>query len=219
MSQILDGVAQGLLNSSPWEFIAMVLSVAYLVLAVRQSIWCWAAAFISTAIYTWVFMEARLYMDSGLQLFYMLMAIYGWSQWRHHEGGKQDLEITARPVVWHATAVAVVLATSLLSGFLLDRYTAAAFPFLDSLTTWASVFATWMVARKVLENWAYWIAIDSLSVYLYFSRELYLTVFLFVIYVLIAVVGWRKWRKEFLKKRGRVKNVRMPPEFRQGTSM
>ena len=199
MSDVLASAWQALCASSPWELAAMLLSVAYLVLAVRQSIWCWAAAFFGTAIYTAVFLNARLYMDSGLQVFYMLMAVYGWRQWRHHRDPGEDLQITVRPARWHLLVIAVVLAAAALSGAILEEFTSAAFPYLDSLTTWASVITTWMVARKILENWVYWIVIDSVSIYVYLDRALYLTVFLFLLYTVIAVFGWQQWQKNRLE--------------------
>lgn len=177
----------------------MILALAYLLLAVRQIIWCWLAAFVSTLIYSGVFLQAQLYMDAALQVFYALMAIYGWSQWRHGGHADSALRISKRPMQWHGITLAVIVLTSLVSGFLLSRYTNAAFPYLDSFTTWASVIATWMVARKVLENWIYWIAIDSVSVYLYVHRGLYLTVILFILYVMIAVAGWQIWKSEYRK--------------------
>jgi len=190
---------QTLLASSLWELSAMILALAYLLLAVRQIIWCWLAAFVSTLIYSGVFLQAQLYMDAALQVFYALMAIYGWSQWRHGGHADSALRISKRPMQWHGITLAVIVLTSLVSGFLLSRYTNAAFPYLDSFTTWASVIATWMVARKVLENWIYWIAIDSVSVYLYVHRGLYLTVILFILYVMIAVAGWQTWKSEYRK--------------------
>ena len=190
---------QTLLASSLWELSAMILALAYLLLAVRQIIWCWLAAFVSTLIYSGVFLQAQLYMDAALQVFYALMAIYGWSQWRHGGHADSALRISKRPMRWHGITLAVIVLISLVSGFLLSRYTNAAFPYLDSFTTWASVIATWMVARKVLENWIYWIAIDSVSVYLYVHRGLYLTVILFILYVMIAVAGWQTWKSEYRK--------------------
>lgn len=201
MTIAIDEAWQGLLQSSPWELAAMLLALAYLLLAVRENIWCWAAAFISTLIYTGVFLKSQLYMDSALQIFYALMAIYGWSQWRHRENPEQELRISTRSLRWHGLVITVVVVASLGSGALLDSYTNAAFPYLDSLTTWASVIATWMVARKVLENWIYWIVIDSLSVYLYVNRGLYLTVILFLLYVMIAFIGWHSWKMKYGKER------------------
>jgi nicotinamide mononucleotide transporter len=182
---------------NPWEVAGVGLAIAYLLLAVRQSLWCWYAALASTLIYLFLFAGARLYMESALQLFYMAMAVYGWYQWRH--GGTQGRGV--RVSVWHwrghAAVLAAVVLLSLASGWLLRRYTQAELPYLDSLTTWASLAATWMVARKILENWLYWFVIDALNIYLYLNRELYLTALLFAFYLVIILFGLRAWWRDY----------------------
>ena len=95
-------------------------------------------------------------------------------------------------------AIAAVFALVFISGELLTRYSAAALPFADSFTTWGAVVATWMVARKVLENWIYWFVIDGLSIPLYLERGLYVTSGLFAVYIVIVVFGYRRWRREYL---------------------
>ena len=176
------------------ELVAVVLAIGYLLLAVRQSLWCWAAAFVSTAIYLYLFFDARLYMESVLQVFYLAMAVYGWQQWRRGGVGGKNLEISSYPLAVHGAAIALVLALSALSGWLLSSYTEAAFPYLDSFTTWSAVWTTFLVTRKKLENWLYWIVIDSLSIYLYDSRGLALTALLFGLYVVISVFGYIGWQ-------------------------
>ena len=184
---------------NPWEVAGVVLAIAYLLLAVRQSLWCWHAAFGSTLIYLFLFADARLYMESGLQLFYMGMAVYGWHQWRY--GGPRGAG--RRVSLWHrkghAVTLGCVLVLSLISGWLLGHFTHAELPYLDSFTTWASLVATWMVARKLLENWLYWFVIDAVNIYLYTSRELYLTALLFVAYLVIIVFGFVAWRRDYAR--------------------
>lgn len=177
------------------ELVAVALAIVYLLLAVRESLWCWAAAFISTAIYLYLFFDARLYMESVLQLFYLAMAVYGWQQWRRGGPGGKNLEVSSYPLYMHGAAIAAVLALSALSGWLLSSYTEAAFPYLDSFTTWSAVWTTFLVTRKKIENWLYWIVIDSLSIYLYDSRGLALTAMLFALYVVISVFGFISWQK------------------------
>jgi nicotinamide mononucleotide transporter len=180
-------------GTTSWtEMLAAVLAVVYLVLAIRQSISCWAAAFVSSCLYVWVFFGARLYMDSVLQLFYAAMAVYGFLRWRR----PQD---AAAPVRWplrrNAFAAVGILGLSLANAFLLRRFTPAASPFVDSMVTWSSVFATYLVARKVYENWHWWLIIDSVSLCLYYTRGLYLTVLLFAMYLVLIVIGMREWRR------------------------
>ncbi|WP_116368629.1 nicotinamide riboside transporter PnuC [Parahaliea mediterranea] len=182
---------------SGWELVAVVLGVAYLLLAVRENLWCWYAAFAGTAISLYLFWQVGLVMESALQVYYLVMAVYGWWQWQQSRGGARD-EAGQRPISrWnlrqHAVAIAAVLAISAVSGSLLATYTDAAMPYLDSFTTWGAVLTTWMVARKVLENWIYWLVIDAASIYLYIDRELYLFSALFAVYLVIVVAGFWQW--------------------------
>lgn len=184
------------------ELVAVALAIAYLLLAVKQSLWCWAAAFVSTAIYLYLFFDARLYMESALQVFYLAMAVYGWQQWRRGGAGGHQLEVTSYSLAVHGVAIVVILALSGLSGYLLESHTEAAFPYLDSFTTWSAVWTTFLVTRKKLENWLYWIVIDGLSIYIYDSRGLALTALLFGLYVVISVFGYISWQKVYRQATG-----------------
>ncbi len=191
------GFASALLQAaqamSAWETAAVVLGVAYLLLAMRESLWCWYAAFISTAIFLVLFWEVGLLMESGLQVYYLAMAVYGWWQWQHGSEGETELAISSWGGRQHMTALLLVMVLSATSGALLEQFTGAALPYLDSFTTWGSIVTTWMVARKILENWLYWLVIDSVSIYLYLDREMYLTALLFAVYLVIVLFGYRKW--------------------------
>ena len=178
---------------SAWEAIAVVLGITYLLLAVRENLWCWYAAFVSTSIFLVLFWNVNLLMESALQVYYLVMAVYGWWQWQHGRGDQKELAISRWGTRQHLVALAAVLIASAASGILLQQFTAAAMPFLDSFTTWGSILTTWMVARKILENWLYWLVIDSVSIYLYLDRELYLTALLFALYLVIVLFGYRKW--------------------------
>jgi nicotinamide mononucleotide transporter len=182
------------------EVAAVALAIVYLLLVIQRNIWCWAAAFCSTLIYLVVMYEAGLYMESALQLFYAGMAIYGWSQWRE-DSVSGALKISCWSVKRHLQALGLVVVLSATSGFLLQNYSEAALPYLDSFTTWGALISTWMVARKILENWLYWFVIDSVSIYLFISRELYLSAMLFGLYLILILFGYKKWRAEFLSER------------------
>ena len=178
------------------EVVAVLLAVAYLLLAIRQNILCWIAAFCSSLIYLWIFFNARLYMESVLQIFYAAMAIYGWYQWRYGGAEHHGIRIITWRIATHAVVIGSILISTAIFGWALSA-TEAAFPYLDSFTTVAAVVTTYMVARKVLENWGYWFVIDGLSVYLYISRELYLTAGLFVLYLVLIVIGFRCWWRDW----------------------
>jgi nicotinamide mononucleotide transporter len=183
---------------SYWEVAAVLLAIAYLVLAIRENSLCWIAAIFSTSIYIVLMYQVGLYMESALQLFYIAMAVYGWQSWRQGKGTGDELKISSWPPGRHVAPVLLILGLTVASGFLLENYTGAAMPYLDSFTTWGAIVTTWMVARKILQNWHYWFVIDSLSVYLYFSRGLYLTALLFVLYLVLIVVGYREWRRNLV---------------------
>jgi nicotinamide mononucleotide transporter len=179
------------------EMVAVLFAVLYLVLAIRQNILCWYCAGISTAIFVYVYYGANLYMESLLNVFYFAMAIYGWHSWR--SGGSDDdaMRVSIWPATRHALAISVIIIVSAVSGAWLSAYTDAALPYIDSATTFAAIWATFLVTRKVLENWWYWLVIDVVSVFIYWSRGLELTAILFLFYVVLIPVGLLSWTRSY----------------------
>ena len=120
---ILDGLMQGALAMSYWEVLAALLSVAYLVLAMRQNSLCWYAGFASTAILSWLFWDASLLMESSLNIYYLAMAVYGWYMWNYGGSRKSSTDIQLSITTWslkqHTLAISGVAMFSLLSGYLL----------------------------------------------------------------------------------------------------
>jgi nicotinamide mononucleotide transporter len=182
-------------HDTSWiELLAAALALIYVPLAIGQRLSCWIASFVGSVLYVWVFFSARLYMESLLNAFFAAMAVYGFWQWQHGKGGG-ELHVTRWPVARHGLALLGIVAAAAVNAFLLARFTPAANPFIDSMLTWSSVFTTFLVARKVYENWYWWLVIDSLSVCLYFTRHLYLTMLLYGVYVILCVIGMREWRR------------------------
>ncbi|HZF17829.1 MAG TPA: nicotinamide riboside transporter PnuC [Steroidobacteraceae bacterium] len=182
-------------STSPVELVAVALALAYLLLAIAASAWCWPLAFASSAIYICVFTGAHLYMDAALNLFFAAMAGYGWYQWRHGGRGRGELPIARAPLRVHLAAIVVIAALTLVFGQLLGRYTNQAWPHVDSFIAWASVVTTWLAARKYIDNWPYWIAIDAVAMPVYLNRGLRVTALLFGLYVLLAFAGWLSWQR------------------------
>ena len=191
-----DLLAQ-LLEWSWLEVAAVVAAILYLLLAIRENIWCWFFAGISTAIYVYLFMTARLYMESALNVFYFAMAIYGFSVWYRGRTEDHELPVSKWALSIHGNAILAIIAVSLVSGYLLDTRTDAAFPYIDSFTTWSAIWATFLVARKVLENWWYWLVIDIASIFIYWARDLQLTSLLFVVYVIMIPFGLISWTRSW----------------------
>ena len=200
MIEVINTIAHQLLQNSLLELVAVVFAVAYLVLAVRENSLCWYAAGISTLIFLFIFWDVKLYMESGLQIYYLAMAFYGWYQWRGANRETASLRVSKWRAKQHVIALALIATLTFISGSLLNSGTDANLPYLDSFTTWASVVTTFMVARKILENWFYWLVIDSVSIYLYLDRELYFTSLLFAIYIVIIFFGWFAWNRSYRQR-------------------
>jgi nicotinamide mononucleotide transporter len=176
------------------EAAAVATGLAYLVLAIRRDARCWIAAFVSTALYLYVFARAGLYMQAALQVYYLLMAVYGWRQWR---GGsdRPAAVVTRWGIAPHVYGLCAVAAASAISWLVLDRR--GVIPLLDTLTTWASLYACFLVARQVLENWAWWLVIDLLIAALCWRAQLYASALLYALYTILVVVGWRVWWRDW----------------------
>jgi nicotinamide mononucleotide transporter len=192
---ILQQIIKQAAAQSTLEMIAVVAAIAYLVFAIRQNIVCWLFAAISTAIYVWLFVVAKLYMESVLNGFYFAMAIYGYFMWRSVGDNGEGRPVVVWPLNAHVMAIVTICILSAVNGYLLALFSDAAFPYIDSLTTWTAIWATFLVARKVLENWWYWLVIDFASVFIYFSRDLELTSALFVVYVVMIPFGLIAWTR------------------------
>ena len=177
------------------EITAVIFAILYLILAVKQNILCWIAGIISAVLYFFIMQKAGLYMEAYLQVFYVVMGIYGWSQWSASNASNPSFIVNTWSKYQHMIALSIILALSLLSGFLLERYTDAALPFLDALVSWGAVVATYMVAKKLLENWIYWFVIDATSIFLFIERGLWLSAVLFATYLVIIFFGYQSWNK------------------------
>jgi nicotinamide mononucleotide transporter len=186
--------------TSPWELLAMALALLYVVLAIKKSLWCWLAAGISSAIYVALTIDWHLYMEAWLNVFYVVMAVYGYWQWRLGRGASSDMPVLHWSVHTHVLTIGIVVVLSVASGWWLTHHSDAARPYVDSFITWSSVATTWMVTRRIVENWLYWIAIDAVAAVLYFQQGRIATGVLFVIYVGIAIHGYRVWLTSIQEK-------------------
>ncbi len=198
--EALNSVLSGFSAMSIWEYLAVALSMAYLLLAMKENLWCWPAAFISTFIYTVMYWNGALLMESLLHFYYMGMAVYGWWAWRYGKQRVEEQGITSYRLNTHGILICVTALVSIAIGYVMDNYTHADFAYLDSFTTCFAIVTTYLVAQKVLENWLYWVVIDAASIYLYVEKGYYPTVVLFVFYTIMAVAGYMRWRQQYQQK-------------------
>jgi len=188
-----------MLNLIP-EIIAVITAILYLVLAAKEDIKCWYAAIISSSLYFYIMLDSGLLMEAILQIFYITMAIYGWNQWNKVSNEECVIRIKKWKKIQHLYVISLIVILAIISGEILEKYTNAVFPFLDAFTTFGAIITTYMVAKKIIDNWIYWFVIDSISIYLFFSRELYLTSLLFFIYLIIIIFGYQSWNKKLQDK-------------------
>jgi len=163
-------------------------------LVVIENIWNWPIGNLNSAFYVWVFMQSRLFMDASLSLIYVILGFYGWYWWLNGGAKKDDLPITHTPrFQWPFLMAILVVATLVL--WRISIVINGAAPFLDSLLTVGSLIAQYMITRKYIENWLFWIGVDIIYVPLYFSRSLNLTGVLYILFLALAVSGYLNWRK------------------------
>lgn len=187
---------------------AVLFALAYMVLVAREHIACWFFAFVSTALFTVVFFEAALSFSMALNIYYMVMAGYGYWQWQQGTTGGSEpaLSVQPRPLRFHLWVIAAgSIISAVLIGFTsTDSANADWFNTnwinanwinaLDIVMSVFSVLTTVMVAHKVYENWFYWMVINALAVIIYSASGLTVSAGLFVVYILFAIYGWREWR-------------------------
>lgn len=176
------------------EGIAVALGLAYVILAARQQRLCWIAGGISSALFLGIFWSADLPVQSALQGYYLLVALHGWHHWGRASNGGNGAPVARWRLSGHVLALTLVALLTTATVLLRDTPTTP-ITVLDAGTGWGSALATWMAARKILENWLYWIAIDLLAGLLYLHSGLYLTALLYALYSIIAVIGWIQWRR------------------------
>ncbi len=186
------------------EVCGMLTGFIYIWFSVRQSILTWPLGLLSSLLYIIVFFEARFYAGMGLQFYYFFISIYGWWSWIHPQSGnsyEKGLRISRTDEKLWIQLFIVSLILFALIAVILINFTDSPIPYWDSFTTSLSIIATWMLARKKFEHWFLWMLIDCVSIILYIFRGLYPTTILFTAYAIMAVIGFREWRKE-LKKTG-----------------
>ena len=179
------------------ETLAVSFSIAYVIFAAFEKKVCWWFGLAGSLIYIFIFYDVNLYMESLLSVYYAFMAVCGLFVWGKGESNNHKRPIIKLDMSTHFLILLLIITLTAISGYILTETSDAYMPYLDSFTTWSSVIATILVVRKVLENWIYWISIDTISIYIYLERDLNQTVFLYFIYLLIAITGFLIWKKNF----------------------
>jgi nicotinamide mononucleotide transporter len=186
-------------KSSLLEKTAFFCSILYVLSAAHQKKYCWLFSIVSTCIFIYLTFQVNLFFESILNLFYLFVAIKGLWDWNNSSFNNSNI-IHFKSIGFHLKLIFVGFLLVFILGYLAKKYTTQSLSYLDSFTTVFSFFTTYLVIKKVIENWIYWIVIDSVSVYLYYAKNLKLTALLFFIFTILAVYGFYNWKKLFKVK-------------------
>ena len=181
------------------ELISVLFGLVFLVLLIRQNILCWWFGIAGSLLSIFLFYHTKLYSESILYSYYVLMGFYGYYSWNNNKSkSNQTLAISEKGLGFHLIAIVSSALTAICLGWYFENYSDATSPYLDALTTMFSFFATYLEAKKILSAWIYWIIINGLTIGLYLTKGLDIYSILSVIYFVMSFVGYVKWKKELV---------------------
>ncbi len=192
---LINAIGNAFKAASFTEWVIFIAALIYVVLTAFENIWCWLFGILSSALSIYLCYTGNLFLESGLQVFYVIIGGYGWHQWLHGSKEKTELNIQSYSINKNLILIGIGSIIWIPFALIANYFSTQVMPFLDAFITAFSLIATWMTAKKVIENWLYWIVIDSLAIVLYAYRGFYLIALLYIIYTLLAAIGYIKWKK------------------------
>ena len=192
------------------EYFGVLTGLLYLLLEIRQHRAMWVVGFLTSLVYVFVFFFSKIYADMGLNIYYVAISIYGFWQWTRKKAineEKTNQNAPANEAILYRNMtfplltgiILAILAIYALLYYILHNFTDSPIPAGDAFTTAVGIVATWMLARRIIEHWIFWIIVNCVSVYLYYLRGLYPTMFLYICYAILAAVGLYTWKKKGIK--------------------
>lgn len=189
-------------GSSCLEAVAVVFGIVSVYLSTRENIWSWPTALVNVALFTVLFLRSGLYSDTGLQVVYFGLSVYGWYEWLYGGAGRTAIAVSRTPRrTWLILVIVAVVMWTVL-GAITSRLPGTALPYVDAATTTISLIAQWMMTRKLLENWLLWVGVDVVYVGMFIFKGLYLTAFNYAIYLALAVLGYIAWKRSLTTQIG-----------------
>jgi len=176
------------------EALATIFGLLCVWLTTRQNVWCWPTGLVQVFLYIFVFYDAKLYSDMILHIIYVVMQIYGWYHWLHGGENAATLQVSIlgkRIAPW----ILVAIVGSAIWGFFMYHFTDAAAPFADAFIASSSIVAQWLMTRKNVESWYFWIAVDIIAIGVYWYKGLYFTVGLYALFLVLCIIGLHKWQQ------------------------
>ena len=179
------------------EWIAVAFGIVSVYLSVREKIWSWPTAIVNVSLYVYIFLNAKLYADMGLQVFYICISFYGWWNWLYGGENRTELRVTRLPRRWALILPFVFVAGAAVLGTFLRQATDASLPYADASLAVASLIAQYLMTKKVVENWAIWVAADVGYIAMYIYKGLYPTTFLYAVFLVLAAMGYVQWKRVY----------------------
>lgn len=195
MHPIIEGIIDGVIQTSALEWIAVICGVASVIYSMRENILVYPTGIVSVLIYVYLAFVYKLYADMGVNGYYFVMSVYGWYYWTNTDGKKDQIPVSINTFKENIYSVAILLGSFGLLVFILKNYTDSDVPIWDATTTAFAILGMWLMARKKLENWIAWIITDIISIPLYFHKGLVLTSFQFLMFTVLATMGYFAWKK------------------------
>lgn len=199
MQPIIDGVINGVIQTSMLEWVAVICGVASVYYSMRENILVYPTGIVSVLIYVYLAFQYKLYADMGVNGYYFVMSVYGWYFWTNTDGAKEQVSVTLNSAKENLYSLALLFGSFGLLFFVLINFTDSDVPAWDAATTAFAILGMWLMARKKLENWIAWIITDLISIPLYFYKGLVLTSFQFLIFTVLATMGYFAWKKSLEK--------------------
>ncbi len=196
LSVLMNSLVEAFANTTFLEWLIFGTAMIYVALAAIENVWCWLFGIVSSILSIYLCYSGQLFLESGLQVFYVAVGFYGWYEWLYGSPEKRNLTIQTSSLKQITIYIFISCILWIPFGLIANNYSTQALPYLDAFITAFSIVATWMVAKKKIENWLFWIVIDAAAIILYAKRDFYLIAFLYLTYTILAGLGYISWKKK-----------------------
>jgi nicotinamide mononucleotide transporter len=200
LSDVSRSILSAIQQTSVTEWLIFIFALVYVILAAVENVWCWLFGILGSALSVYLCYAGNLFLESGLQVFYVFIGIYGWYEWLHgnkkqQAGQDTELHIISFSLLKTGYLVLIGCIIWIPFGYSAHHLSTQVYPYLDAFITAFSIVATWMTAKKIIQNWIFWVIIDALAIVLYGSRGYYLIALLYGIYTILSIIGYLQWKK------------------------
>lgn len=200
MEYIIDGIINGIMQTSLLEWIAVATGLVSVWFSMKENLWVYPTGIVSVLIYVYLAFQYKLYADMGVNFYYFVMSVYGWYYWIHpKDENEKQVPVTVNNQNENRVTAALLIGSFALLYFGLANFTDSDVAFWDAATTSFAIAGMYLMARKKLENWVAWIITDLISIPLYFYKGLVLTSFQFLVFTILAFAGYAAWRNSLKK--------------------